>query len=183
MKLIVPICLGVLITSAGAFAQATTDPIQKALLAAPSYLKKNIITVIKWKPDFTYDTLQKGSGSMVCYDLSGFPGHMAFDVSCTVLGNLERVAQNLKFEAKGDKTVAEAALKAAEKDGTRVKPVFGSEFIHIAGKDQEHTYKHITIAVPNATAQSLGISDKSSDDTIWLMEAGTSTAHLMIPGI
>ena len=45
-------------------------------MAAPARAKKEDITVIKWKPDFTYETLQKGaSGGLVCYDLSGLPNH------------------------------------------------------------------------------------------------------------
>ena len=77
--------------------------------------------MIKWKPDQTYDTLQKGTNGLVCYDRSGFPLHQPFSVECTSLGNLPRVAQNLKAEALGDKAKSEAMLKAAEDGGTRVK--------------------------------------------------------------
>src|SRR5271170_213896 len=182
MKLTLPIALGILAVSTSAFAQAPTDPIQKALLAAPARQKKEDVTVIKWKPDFTYDTLQKGSSPLVCYDLSGFPGHPAFTVECTSMGNLPRVAQNLKFEALGDKDKIKAAFDAAEKDGSRVKPEFGSAFIHFMGPDQEHAFHHTTIMVPGATATSLGIPDKPSQSGAWIMNAGTSTAHIMIPG-
>ena len=80
MKRTLPIVLTILAATSGAFAQAPSDPVQKALMAAPSRMKKEEITVIKWKPDFTYNTLQKGSGKMVCYDLSGYPGHPAFTI-------------------------------------------------------------------------------------------------------
>ena len=50
-----------------------------------------------------------------------------------LLGNLERVAQNLKFEAAGDKVKTQALLDAAEKDGTRVKPEYGSVWYHLLG--------------------------------------------------
>jgi hypothetical protein len=182
MKRTVSIALSVLAFAAFALAQAPSDAVQKALLAAPARMKKEDVTVIKWKPDFTYDTLQKGSSTMVCYDLSGYPGHPAFTIECTSKGNLDRVAQNLKFEAKGDKAAVQAAFDAAEKDGTRVKPEFGSAFIHFMGPDQEHARPHTTIAVPGATAQSLGIPDKPSQAGAWIMNAGTTTAHIMIPG-
>ena len=42
-------------------------------MAAPANLKAGA-TVIKWKPDFTYDTLKKGTNRLVCYDQSGCPG-------------------------------------------------------------------------------------------------------------
>jgi hypothetical protein len=179
MKRTLPIVLTILAATSGAFAQ---DAVQKALMAAPARMKKEDVTVIKWKPDFTYETLQKGSSKLVCYDLSGYPGHPAFTVECTSMANLPRVAQNLKAEASGDRKAAQAALEAEEKDGTRVKPEFGSVWIHLMGPDAEHARTHTTIAVPGATEQSLGIPDKPSQDTVWIMNAGTSTAHIMTPG-
>jgi hypothetical protein len=110
--------LGVLVLSMSALAQAPADDIQKALTAAPGNLREGA-TVIKWKPDFTYDTLKKGTNHLVCYDRSGFPEQQAFSVECTNLTNLDRVAQNLKFEATGDKAKTQALLDAAEKDGCR----------------------------------------------------------------
>jgi hypothetical protein len=182
MKRMIPIAFGILAVAASTFAQAPSDAVQKALLAAPPRMKKEDVTVIKWKPDFTYDTLQKGSSTLVCYDLSGYPNHPPFTVECTSMGNLPRVAQNLKFEALGDKAKTQAALDAAEKDGSRAKPEFGSAFIHFMGPDQEHAFHHTTIAVPGATAQSLGLPDKPSQAGAWIMNAGTSTAHIMTPG-
>jgi len=175
------ILLGLAAVSASVFAETPTDPIQKALLAAPGRMKKEDVTVIKWKPDFTYDTLQKGASGLVCYDLSGWPLH-PFLVECTSEKNLDRVAQNLKAEASGDRKATEATLAAEEKDGSRVKPEFGSVWIHLMGPDAEHARPHTTIAVPGATAQSLGLPDKPSQTGIWIMNAGTTTAHLMTPG-
>ena len=102
MKRMVPIVLGLLAVSAGAFAQAPADAIATAVSAAPANLRDGA-TVIKWKADFTYDTLKKGTNRLVCYDRSGFPGQQPFSIECTSVGNLDRVAQNLKFEAIGDK--------------------------------------------------------------------------------
>jgi hypothetical protein len=182
MKRIVLAALGVAALSAGAFAQEGDDAaIQKALLAAPAQLKDGA-TVIKWKADFTYDTLRKGTNKLVCYDRSGQPGQPAFAAECTNLGNLERAAQNLKFEAMGDRKTAQAGLDAAEKGGTRVKPEFGSVWYHLRGPDAEHARTHMTIAVPGATTQSLGLPENNKQGGVWIMNAGTSTAHLMTPG-
>jgi hypothetical protein len=179
MKRMIPIVLGMLAVSAGTFAQS--PEIDKALLAAPRQMK-DAATVIKWNADFTYDTLKKGTNPMVCYDLSGYPGHPPFTVECTSLANLPRVAQNLKLEAITDKDKRQAAFDAAEKDGTRVKPEFGSVWIHMMGPDQEHARMHTTVAVPGATSQSLGLPDNPKQGGIWIMGAGTTTAHLMTPG-
>jgi hypothetical protein len=88
----------VVLASGALMMMAQDDAIQKALLAAPARLAKDA-TVIKWKADFTYDTLKKGTNDLVCYDRSGFPGQQAFSIECTSLGNLPREAQNLKIEA------------------------------------------------------------------------------------
>ena len=77
MKLISPFVLAVMAVSVSAFAE-TTDPIAKALLAAPNAAMAKDATVIKWKPDFTYEVLKKGTSRMVCYDLTGWPGERPF---------------------------------------------------------------------------------------------------------
>lgn len=182
MKRMTPMVLTILAISAGAFAQAPDQAaIDKALLAAPGNQKTGA-SVIRWKSDYTYETLKKGTSRMVCYDKSGQPGQQAFSVECTSVANLDRAAQNMKFEAISDKKASLAAFDAAEKDGTRVKPEFGSVWYHLQGPDAEHTRTHMTIAVPGATAQSLGLPDNNKQGGVWIMNAGTSTAHLMTPG-
>ena len=181
MKRIVLAALGVLAVSSTTFAQTPDEAVEKALTAAPRNMKEGA-TVIKWKADYTYDTLKKGTNKLVCYDRSGEPGQQPFALQCTSLANLDRVAQNRKFEAIADKTARQAALDAAEKDGTRVKPEFGSVFIAMNGADKDHARTHTTVAVPGATAASLGLPDNPRQGGMWLMNAGTSTAHLMIPG-
>ncbi len=161
---------------------ASQADVDKALVAAPAPLRDQA-TVIKWKPDFTYDTLRKGTNQLVCYDRSGFPLQQPFAVECTSLGNLEREAQNLKAEALGDRSKSEAMLKAMEQDGTRAKPEFGSVWYHSSGPDREHVSPHhMTIAVPGATQASLGLPENGRGGGVWIMNAGTTTAHLMIPG-
>jgi hypothetical protein len=181
MKRIVPIVCSLLAVSAGAFAQDQAA-LDKALLAAPAQLKKDA-TVIKWKADYTYDTLKKGTNRLVCYDKAGMPGvAQAVYSECTSLGNLDRVAQNLKFEAIADKAASKAAFDKAEADGTRVKPEFGSVWYHAMGADPDHLRTHLTIAVPGATGQSLGLPTDGKSGAVWIMNAGTTTAHLMTPG-
>ena len=169
--------IGLTALSTSVFAQS--PDIDTPLLAAPAN-QREAATVVKWKPDFTYDTLRKGTNRLVCYDRSGQAGQQPFSLECTSIANLDRVAQNMKFEAMGDKK--QAMLDAAEKDGTRVKPEFGSVFYNLGGPDREHVRAHTTVAVPFATAQSLGLPDNNKLGGAWIMNAGTSTAHLMIPG-
>ena len=141
MKRIALFVLGVLAVSTSASAQAPADarPTPRRLLGGRPGQHAEGATVIKWKPDFTYDTLRKGTNRLVCYDRSGFPLQQPFSIECTSIANLDRVAQNMKFEAIGDKAKTQAMLDEAEKDGTRVKPEFGSVWYHLMGADKDHT--------------------------------------------
>ena len=197
MKRIVPFVIAFVTMTALTLAQRRGEPppppppleagasqadVDKALVAAPASLKDQA-TVIKWKKDFTYDTLRKGTNRLVCYDRSGFPLQQPFSVQCTSLGNLEREAQNLKAEASGERPKSEEILNAMEKDGTRAKPEYGSMWYAVAGPDREHARpeSHITIAVPGATTQSTGLPDNGRGGGAWIMNAGTMKAHIMVP--
>lgn len=180
MKRTVKITLGILAVSACAFAQA--DPsIDRALAAAPRQMKEGA-TVIKFKADGTYETLKKGTNKLVCYDRSGEPGRQPFAVQCTNLGNLDRVAQNRKFEAMMDKDARQKAIDAAEAAGTRVKPEYGSVWLDMNGADLEHARIHTTVAVPGATGKSTGLPEAPTAGGAWVMNPGTTTAHIMTPG-
>ena len=182
MKRSVLIVLGVLSLSIVPFAQQSNDEsLDRALAAAPRQMKDGA-TVVKWKADNTYETLRKGTNRLVCYDRSGEPGRQPFAVQCTSIANLDRVAQNRKFEAMTDKDARQKAIDEAEKDGTRVKPEFGSVWLTMNGPDKDHARIHTTVAVPGATSQSLGLPDNPRQGGIWIMNAGTSTARVMIPG-
>jgi hypothetical protein len=199
MKRVVMLVVGILAFSAAAMAQmgrggmgqrgaeqpAADQPesIANPLLALPAGLRADA-GVVKWKPDFTYDTLKESKNGLVCWDRSGFPRQAPFSMLCSATENLPREAQDLKAEAEsqGDRAKSEAILNEEEKAGTRVKPLYGSFWYHFAGPDKEHARMHETIAMPGATAQSTGLPDKRSNNSIWLMNAGTTTAHLMLPG-
>ena len=199
MKRFAVIALGVVAVTASALAQAPAGrgapppppppleagasqaEVDTALLAAPPNLKDQA-TVIKWKPDQTYTTLRKGTNRLVCFDRSGFPLMQPFSVECTSLGNLDRVAQNQKTEALGDRAKAQAAFDELEKNGTRVKPEFGSVFWHVQGPDRERARPHMTVAVPGATMATLGLPENGRGGTAWIMNPGTTTAHIMVPG-
>ena len=182
MKRIALIGVGLLALTAGSLAQAPAADIERALLAAPRNLRDGAM-VIKWKADGTYDTLRPGTNRLVCYDQSGEPGEAPFAIQCTSVGNLDRVKQNKEYERKeADRKVREGLLAELETSGKRVKPEFGSVFYSMNGKDQESARLHVTIAVPGATAASLGLPDNPKMGGAWIMNAGTSTAQIMTPG-
>ena len=93
-----------------------------------------------------------------------------------------RVKQNLDAEALGDKMKSEAQLADLEKSGKREKPAFGSVWYHLMGPSKEMARAHMTIAVPGATQASMGLPENGRGGGVWIMNAGTTTAHLMTPG-
>lgn len=163
------------------FSQTADPAIEKALLAAPRQMQAGA-TVIKWKADFTYDTLRKGTNRLVCYERPVAPGAQPFSVECTSVANLERVAQSLKTEAIAEPAARRAAFEAMEREGKWTKPEFGSVFYSMSGADQATARLHATIAVPGATNKTLGLPEDGNQGGAWIMNAGTSAAHLMLPG-
>ena len=151
-------------------------------MAAPAR-SRDAVGIIKWNDDHTYETLREGTNPMVCFDRSGQLGEPPFSVHCTSMGNLPRVAQNRMFAAESADTEAMRARHlAAEEDGSRIAPEFGSLFITMRGEDQASANKHTTVAVPGATAESLGLPENPNQGGAWIMQAGSSYAHIMVPG-
>ena len=182
MKLIILVVVGLMSVSPTVYAQTVEETIERALAAAPSRARDGA-AVIKWNADHTYTTLKEGTNRLVCYDRSGEPDRRPFAVQCTSVANLDRLAQNRRFEAESENGDAlRVMLAAAEEDGTRVLPEYGSLWISMNGRDQESARIHTTIAVPGATTESTGLPDNSRAGGAWIMSAGTSTAHIMTPG-
>ena len=182
MKRLLLFVFGLIILAPPAYAQSTAALIEQALAAASPRAREGA-AVIKWNADYTYETLKEGTNTWVCYHRSDEVRRPPFAVQCTSAANLDRVAQSRKFRAESaDADEERAMLAAAEEDGTRIQPEFGSMFISMNGQDQANAGTHTTIAVPGATPESLGLPGTPAQGGAWLMDAGTSTAHIMVPG-
>ena len=126
---------------------------------------------------------RKGTNRLVCYDRPVQPGDQPFSTECTSVANLERVAQSLKTEKQyQDPKERRAAFEALEKAGKWTKPEFGSVFYNFSGPNQAQAHVHATICVPGATQQSLGLPENGNQNGAWIMYAGSSAAHIMLPG-
>ena len=181
--------------SASSVAQTADDQIARAVLAAPASMASEAM-VVRFAVDGSHEVLREGSNGLVCYDRSDEPGRK-FAVQCTSVENLARAAQTHRIRiAAGDAPSrpfieyleeVQTTLAAAESDGTREAPKYGSIWYSLDGRDQASVtphQAHLTIAVPFATSESLGLPSEGSYSQAgsWIMEAGTSAAHLMIPG-
>lgn len=181
-RIVIAVMAAALLLPASAEAQSAEETIERALAAAPARARDGA-TVIRWNADGTYETLKEGTNRLVCYDRSTEARRAPFDVQCTSEGNLPRVAQNRRFRAESaDRAEENALIEAAEADGTRILPEYGSVWIAMRGDDLEGARTHTTIAVPGATAESTGLPEDGRAGGAWIMAAGTSGAHIMIPG-
>lgn len=173
-------CLGM---ASVASAQSDQEMVDRALLGAPAGMVRMNASVVKWGPDGKRVVIKQGTNDLVCWDQSVWPGQLPFSVHCTSSKSMDRVDQNrAMYYQYMTREAAEKAIKELETSGKRVMPEYGAGHYGLQGKDQASARSHVTIAVPNATAASLKIPDKPSTSGIWLMDSGTSGAHLMIPG-
>ena len=164
-------------------AQSEDDAIATALMAAPPALQASAM-VIRLDDAGDYAVLREGDNDLVCWDRSDQP-NMSFSVQCTSVGNLARIKQNRAWAMSGQSTEEIRALQdAAEADGTREVSVFGSMYYTMAGADSDSANLHMTIAIPFATGESTGLPEEGSYTRAgtWIMQAGTSAAHVMLPG-
>ena len=140
--------------------------------------------MIRLAADGTHTVLREGSNGLICWDRSDEPTR-SFSVQCTSEENLPRVKQNRVWSMSGQSADdLRATREAAEADGTREVSKFGSAYYSLSGEDADSASLHTTIAVPFATSDSLGLPDQGSytGAGTWIMEAGTSAAHIMLPG-
>lgn len=177
--------LGVVVTcvvAPAAYAQTDAQIIERAVLAAPANARAAAM-VVKWEADGKRVVVREGTNGMVCWDQSVWPGQRPFSAHCTSVATLPRVEQNREFFYKaGNAADAEKLVQASEKAGARKVPEFGAGYYGLVGNDQATARGHVTIAVPFATTETLKLPSKPTASGAWIMEPGTSAAHIMVPG-
>jgi hypothetical protein len=166
----------------GLHAQLPAEVIELAVAQSPARFGGEA-THIRWRADHTYEVVRQGTNNLVCYDRSDERDRSPFAAQCTDQANLPRVAQNRRFRAETTDAAGErATINTAEAGGTRIPPVYGSLWFRMDGADAEGALLHATIAVPGASAEALGLPTNREGGGAWLMEGGTSAAHIMMPG-
>lgn len=184
MKLVLFFALVAGVFPAAAGAQSTEELIERAVLAAPARMRADA-SVIQLRPDGTIAVLRQGTNGIMCWDNAGRHGYNTpVDIECTTEANRARLEQNHAFQtAGGTAEEIQARFDRAEADRTRVVSQYGSIYYRIRGRTLETAGTHTNIAVPFATGASLGLPEKSGTAMLWLMNAGTSSAHLMVSGM
>ena len=160
--------------------------IAAAVLAAPPELRESA-TVIGYNAAGKQVTIREGKGEMVC--LATDPAKpAAFNVACYhrdlepfMARGRELVAQNVTGAKRNEirfKEVEDGKLKMPREPRT-LYVLTGTGYDAATGKVQD-SYLRWVIYSPFATAQSTGLSTKSTESAPWLMSPGTAGAHIMI---
>ena len=100
----------------------------------------------------------------------------------------QSAARRAESKARGDgggsdRSKIDDAVAAAGKDGTRIMSEVGSIWYKFWGNSEATAVRHSFIAMPNKTGKDVGLPEVRDANGSWVMFAGTSEAHIMLPGL
>jgi hypothetical protein len=159
------------------------DPIAQATLPLPEDLRAGATVYEYDKATGARKVLRQGTNFVECMPKGDDGFTWCYNKSTAARRDLQA---KLRAEKKSDKEVA-AAVAAATAAGTIPPTKFGTVSYRLYGKKDRIQLLWV-MSVPNATPESIGVSDGSRrDDALkgdgrpWLMLAGQPGAHIMIP--
>ena len=159
------------------------DPIAQAVLPLPEDLRAGATVYTYDKATGARKVLREGTNFVECQPRGDDGFTWCYN---KVTAPRRDMQAKLRAEKKTDKEIQEA-VAAATKDGT-IKPTpFGTWSYRLYGKKDRIQLLWV-ISVPNATPESVGVSEGSQRDEAlkgqgvpWLMLPGTPGAHIMVP--
>jgi hypothetical protein len=157
-----------------------------AVLAAPAELRDGAAVLGYASKDGPLVSLRPGKNELIC--LATDPAKTAFNVACYhkdlepfMARGRELTAQKVTGAKRNDlrfKEIEEGKLAMPRQPRT-LYVLTGAGFNPETNTVQD-SYLRWVIYVPFATAESTGLSTKSSEGAPWLMAPGTAGAHIMI---
>ena len=137
-------------------------------------------TVVSYDENFNRTVLRQGKNQIVCNADSPKPGYSVVcqhqDVEAYWLRGAQLVAAGNSRKER-DKIRNEEMEK-----GTLARPEPGLARYGLGGATRESATPIMVVMLPYATSESTGLSMEPDNYRPWLMEAGTPSAHIMIPG-
>lgn len=162
--------------------------IKLALLAAPKE-KRDSCTVYGYGADKQLTLLRKGTNELIC--LADNPDEPNFSVACYykelepfMQRGRELRKQGIKDQQlldEREKEVVAGTLKMPKDPATLYVYSAKEEDVNPATGEVKNGYLRYVIYIPYATAASTGLPEKPSAPGMpWIMNPGTSRAHIMI---
>lgn len=162
------------------------EQIAQALAAAPED-KAEGARVLGYATDGSVVELRPGSNDFVC--LASNPANERFSSSCYHASLEPYFARGRELDAEGADRNDRYRIRYEEMEaGTLPMPVMSAtQYILDGTWDSETRTATATVRwviyVPNATAESTGLSERPQQGGPWIMSPGTPGAHIMItPG-
>ncbi len=160
-------------------ASSAEEQIAEALLPLPEDLSSGAM-VVAYDENGTRTVLREGTNGIFCTPNEEPPP--AFTVYCRPIATLEAIDAFHEWLAEG-KSMEESfsLLSAAQEAGRLPSPEHGTIWYRVISSDGEEMFLAHAIWIPNATAESTGLSAEPKEEHPWLMLAGTPNAHVMLP--
>ena len=156
------------------------DPIAEAVSPLAPALRSNA-TVVRYDEQGTRHVLRQGTNSLVCEPDD--PTVEGFRVGCYHAGHVPRLNFEKQLAATGLERREVFAKRVEAVEAGRIPlPVAGQLQYFLGGEDMASATSFKGVRLPYATSESSGLPTERSSDNIWLMQAGTNRAHIMLPG-
>ncbi len=174
--------VGALIVAGAGFASAQTveQKVAQAVSALPESMRADA-TVVEYDAEGYRTILREGTNSLVCEpDDATVEG---FRVTCYHQNRIARLNFERQLAATGKPALEVFQARSAKVDaGELPLPVAGQMGYFLGGDDAASATPTRSVRLPYATSESTGLPTERGEDGIWLMQAGTNRAHLMIVG-
>lgn len=157
------------------------DKITQAVKPLPESMRDGA-TVVEYDAQGYRTILREGTNSMVCEPDD--PSTEGFRVSCYHKYRIARLNFEHQLAATGMDPKEVFKARSAKVDAALLPlPVAGQMSYGLYGDTEAAARPGRSIRVPYATADSTGLpTERDEDEGIWLMQAGTNRAHIMVIG-
>ena len=173
-------CIFVLGATIAVNTQTNEQKISDAVKALPESMREGA-AVVEYDADGYRTVLREGSNSLVCEPDD--PNVEGFRVGCYHQNRIARLNFERQLAATGKSAAEIFQARSAKVDtGLLPLPVAGQMAYFLAGADEASATPTRSVRLPYATAESTGLPTERGQDGVWLMQAGTNRAHIMIVG-
>ena len=172
--------LRVLATAGLASTQTAEEKIAEAVKALPESMRDGA-AVVEYDADGYRTILRDGTNAMVCEPDD--PETEGFRVACYHQNRIARLNFERQMVATGKPAMEVFQARSAKVDaGELPLPVAGQMGYFLGGDDEASAVPTRSVRLPYATSASTGLPTERGEDGVWLMQAGTNRAHIMIVG-
>ena len=180
MRSAVITCIFALVTTIAVSTQTNDQKISDAIKALPESMREGA-AVVEYDADGYRTVIREGSNSLVCEPDD--PNVEGFRVGCYHQNRIARLNFERQFAATGKSAAEVFQARSAKVDaGLLPLPVAGQMAYFLAGADEASATPTRSVRLPYATSESTGLPIERGQDGVWLMQAGTNRAHIMIVG-